>query len=95
MAKRVFSDMIESIILILLILFGIFIIYQVYRILFGGSWNPEDVIIALLIFTLGLTVVVLRKSDSNAHKLMNISRSFNSLAEDFKGHMHEFHYKKK
>jgi len=40
---------------ILLILFGLFIAYQLLRAIFGGSWQTEALVIALLIFNLGLT----------------------------------------
>ena len=40
---------------ILWILPGLFIAYQLLRAIFGGSWQTEALIIALLIFNLGLT----------------------------------------
>ncbi len=40
---------------ILLILLGLFIAYQILRKIFGNSWEIESLIIALLIFNLGLT----------------------------------------
>ncbi len=40
---------------ILLILLGLFIAYQLLRAILGGSWQTESIIIALLIFNLGLT----------------------------------------
>ena len=40
---------------ILLILFGLFIAYQLVRAILGGSWETEGLIIALLLFNLGLT----------------------------------------
>ena len=40
---------------ILLILFGLFIIYQLIRKIIGASWQAESLIIALLIFNLGIT----------------------------------------
>jgi len=36
-------------------LLGIFIAYQLLRAILGGSWQIETIIIALLIFNLGLT----------------------------------------
>ncbi|MAH45708.1 hypothetical protein CMI37_07750 [Candidatus Pacearchaeota archaeon] len=44
-------DWIDSI----LILFGLFIAYQLLRAILGGSWQTEGLIIALLVFNLGLT----------------------------------------
>ncbi|MEK6880926.1 MAG: hypothetical protein AABY22_15000 [Nanoarchaeota archaeon] len=40
---------------ILLILLGLFIAYQIIKAIFGGTWEIEDIILALLIFNLGLT----------------------------------------
>lgn len=40
---------------IILILLGLFIAYQLLRAILGGSWQTESIIIALLIFNLGLT----------------------------------------
>ena len=40
---------------VLLILFGLFIAYQLIRAILGGSWETEGLIIALLLFNLGLT----------------------------------------
>ena len=39
---------------LLLILLGIIIAYQIVKKILGGSWQTEGVIIALLIFNLGL-----------------------------------------
>jgi len=40
---------------IILILFGIFIAFQLIKAILGGSWQTESLIIALLIFNIGLT----------------------------------------
>ena len=40
---------------LVLILFGLFLAYQILLKIFGGSWQTESLIIALLIFNLGLT----------------------------------------
>ncbi len=40
---------------IILILLGLFIAYQLLKSILGGSWETESLIIALLIFNLGLT----------------------------------------
>ena len=39
---------------ILLILFGLFIAYQLLLAIFGGSWESETLIIAFLVFNMGL-----------------------------------------
>jgi len=40
---------------IFLILFGLFIAYQLILKIFGGSWQTEALVIAFLIFNIGLT----------------------------------------
>ena len=50
---------------ILLILFGLFIAYQLLRKIFGGSWQTESLIIALLVFNLG----IVWKMNNNLWKL--------------------------
>lgn len=40
---------------IILILFGLFMAYQLLRIIVGGSWQMEALLIGLLMFNLGLT----------------------------------------
>jgi len=40
---------------IVLILLGLFIAYQLLRAIFGGSWQAESLVIALVIFNLGLS----------------------------------------
>ena len=40
---------------IILILLGLFIAYQILRAILGGSWQTESIMIALVIFNLGLT----------------------------------------
>jgi len=56
---------------ILLIILGLIIIYQLLRKIFGGSWQTESIIIALLMFNLGLTWKICMKLDGhiNWHKL--------------------------
>lgn len=40
---------------IVIFLFAIFIAYQILRVIFGGSWQFESIIIAILVFNLGIT----------------------------------------
>ncbi|MBU0757318.1 MAG: hypothetical protein KKF44_04580 [Nanoarchaeota archaeon] len=94
MIKKKSIDIIEVFLYFFLLLFGIFIGYQIGRIILGGSWVAEDVIIALLVFTLGITLMILRRSDGNFHKIEYLQKSFNSLARDYKQHMDGFHYTK-
>ena len=52
MVKKDLSDKITDIILVL---FGVFIAYQILRKILGGSWQTESIIIALLLFNLGIS----------------------------------------
>ncbi|MBU3907267.1 MAG: hypothetical protein KKA64_03375 [Nanoarchaeota archaeon] len=58
---------------ILLILLGLFIAYQLLRAILGGSWQTESLIIALLMFNLGLT--------------WKLSIGFERLNMKFEGHI--------
>ena len=40
---------------IILILLGLFIAFQIIKAILGGSWETESIIIALLIFNIGVT----------------------------------------
>lgn len=81
MGKR---ERLYVLIVVLLILIALVVIYQIARLVIGGSWSVEDVILALLVFhlgvsfTLGLMVAELRSDHSHlAHRV-------NALANDFK-----------
>jgi ABC-type multidrug transport system permease subunit len=84
MDKLKINKKIEKIIEIFVILFGLYLLIQVLRVLFGGLWTNEDLIIGLLIFnlgcifTIGISVAQL-KSDHNYLK-----SQFRSLVRDFK-----------
>lgn len=39
---------------VILILFGLFVGYQLLRVILGGSWQAESLIIAFLIFNFGI-----------------------------------------
>ena len=56
---------------ILLILLGLFIAYQLIKAILGGSWQTESIVIALLMFNLGLTYRLSIRLDRhiNWHKL--------------------------
>ena len=57
----------------ILILLGLFIAYQIIKAILGGGWQTESIIIALLIFNLGLTWKLTMKFEGhlNWHKLKN------------------------
>jgi len=84
MTKLSINEKIEKAIEIFVILFGLYILIQILRVIFGGSWTNEDLIIGLLIFnlgcifTIGVSVAQL-KSDHNYLK-----GQFRSLVSDFK-----------
>ena len=71
-----------------LILFGIFIIYQIIKVILGGSWTTEDIIISLLVFNLGsiFTIGWMVAELKSSHR--HLGSQFKSLAEDFKNHIH-------
>ena len=58
---------------IILILLGLFIAYQLLHTIFGGSWQTENLIIALLVFHLGLIWRLSMKFEGHIswHKAMN------------------------
>ena len=68
-------------------MFGLFIAYQIIKKALGGSWDTEDIIIALLIFNLGCVFTIglsMAKLSSDHRHLVG---QFRRLAEDFKGHI--------
>lgn len=82
--KKDIEKLIERTIITILILFGLLLIYQILRKVFGGSWETEDIIIALLIFnlgsifTIGLSFAKLKSDHSH------LANQFRNLANDFK-----------
>ena len=49
------KNTIDKITEVILILLGLFIAYQLIKKIFGGSWQTEGLIIATLIFNLGIS----------------------------------------
>jgi hypothetical protein len=74
--------------MILLILFGLFISYQIIRKLLGSSWATEDIIIALLIFNIGLTFTLALSQVRTSIRLDYLNQKVTHLAKDFKTHNH-------
>ncbi len=79
---------------VIVAIFGLFIAYQILRIILGGSWNIEDVILTLLMFNLGAILTLMTflynvKSSISGlrsdHK--HLSSQFKALANDFKEHL--------
>ena len=82
-------DTIYQIFQILLIIFGIFIIYQMLRLLLGGSWKIEEVILTLIVLSTGINMAFLIRAEKNASDLSTLKKLFFALARDFKKHMQE------
>lgn len=80
-------NLIQNLLIIFLSLFGLFIAYQILLKILGGSWETEDIILAMIIFNVGLTFTIgfnqaKLKSDHN-----HLSNQFYCLAKDFKEHV--------
>ena len=71
---------------IAILLWSIFILYQVLRIVFGGSWISESIIVALLIFNVSLIIYLTQKFIKIQVSHNFLTRQFLSLATDFKSH---------
>ena len=73
-SKLIFDKKFEFILRIILVAFGIFLIFQVIRVIMGGSWSSEDIILGFVIFnttclfTLGIMFAQL-KSDMDHLKV--------------------------
>jgi hypothetical protein len=88
------SKIIEILAIIFLILFGIFMAYQVVRVILGGSWTVEDILISLigmvitaLFAIVGFLVSMSRTLGMIERDLVNLKGSFCNLAKDFKQHL--------
>ncbi len=81
------TEIIRAIIVFFLILFGIFLAYQIIRKIIGGSWNTEDIILALLIFNIGFsfTIALNQMRSSSDHDYLK--HQFQCMAKDFKTHL--------
>ncbi len=82
--KNKILNTIEIAMIIFLIIFGSFLIYQITLKIFGGSWQTENLIIALLMLNIGLTfanTIRITKFSSSHNYLSN---QFRHLANDFK-----------
>jgi len=87
MKNKKFTDNIQLIMIILLIIFGLFLAYQIILKILGGSWSTENIIIAFLVFNIGLAFTIAfnlaqLRSDHN-----HLARQFYHLAKDFKKHV--------
>jgi hypothetical protein len=87
MNLKKFIDKTQWILTLLLILFGLFIVYQLTRKILGGSWNTEDIIIALVVFNIGLTFTIATRLERLNSRHNYLKMQFSHLAKDFKEHM--------
>ena len=79
-----FKKVLAIIFYIVLILFAVFIIYQIIIKIIRGSWETQDLVIALLILIIGFVfnlTIKLTKLETNFN---NLRTSFCKLAKDFK-----------
>lgn len=88
MVNKELTDILQFILTIVLVVFGLFLAYQIILKILGGSWSTENIIIAFLVFNIGLTFTIAfnlaqLRSDHN-----HLSKQFYFLAKDFKEHTH-------
>lgn len=72
---------------ILLIIFAVFIIYQIIIKILGGSWELQDIVIALLVLIIGFLFNLTIKLTKLESDFNNIKSSFCNMAKDFKEHL--------
>lgn len=77
---------IQIIAIIALIIFGGFLVYQIIKKIFGGSWDTEDIILALLIFNIGFSFTIALNQMKSASDHEHLKYQFGCLAKDFKTH---------
>lgn len=87
MAKILNNKELNKVIESIVILFALYVLFQIIRVMLGGSWEIEDIIVSLLIFNLGCVftigiLVAQMKSDHN-----HLKGQFKNLAKDFKNHI--------
>ena len=69
---------------ILIIIFALFILYQLVKFLLGGSWEKEDLIIALLVFNISITIPIGFSHFRLMAEHNHLANQFRSLVTDFK-----------
>ena len=72
---------------IILLVFSFFLIYQIILKILGGSWQTENIIIALMILMIGFIFNITIKLSKLETNFNNLKYSFCSLAKDFKQHL--------
>jgi len=81
----------DTLLKVVITLFGAYIIYQLIRVIFGGSWSTEEIIVALLVLNLSVTFLLAKKIEAFAVELKHIRGSFEALATDFKALRADYH----
>ena len=71
----------------ILLVFSFFLIYQIILKIIGGSWQTEDIIIALMILMIGFVFNITIKLSRLETNFSNLKYSFCNLAKDFKQHL--------
>jgi len=84
---RDFFELIQDILIFLILILGLFVAYQIIKKILGGSWETEDIILALLVFNLScvFTIILSLAKLSSDHN--HLTRQFYHLAKDFKEHL--------
>lgn len=80
-------EIVEIIIKLFIIVFGIVIIYRVVLKILGGSWQTENIIIALLIANITLTFALAINQAKMGAEVGHFKNQFKCLAKDFKYHL--------
>ena len=62
-------------------LLGLYIAYQILRKVFGGSWGGEAIIIALVMFNLGLTIAIMK---NHGKELTLVGANQNYMRQDMR-----------
>ncbi len=88
------KEIIKSLFRIIYIILLLYVIYQVLKVIFGGSWSTENIIIAGMgIILAGMFVIVgfLINQGKDLGKLdertRNVAESLTRLGNDFKQHL--------
>lgn len=87
MRNRKLIDNIQLILIIILIIFALFVAYQLINKILRGSWDTEDIIIALLMLNIGLTFTIAISHAKLNSDHQHLQRQFHYLAKDFKEHI--------
>lgn len=65
-------------------LFGLFVLYQIIRYLLGGSWELEELVVAILAINTSAIIGLIGKTYRSEGEFNEFKRSMLTLAKDFK-----------